>query len=544
MTDSELPHIAEYKQAVKHLDEIVENDAQLRAAAPDLRVTKILRDPSLNYRQVLTGFLTAYEERPALGVRAYNVVNGERKHLPKFNTISYGELRSQIKALSCAWRFDDKFAIHPGELVACIVFTGAEYVAVDIGCVYSQAISVPIQANLQSDVALGILADVEPACLVISIDYLDQVIDYAVNQTTVRSAVVINADLCVDADRQAIDNARNVLAQADRPIALATFSDLVDIGKKHIYTHLPALPGGQFIRRNTTRKPIRLDGMADETEKDVVAAQQEQVESAEVERALVDEEDVKVTLKTKLAVFALTFMYESYLFTLIMPAAVLSYINADLGPNPNYSWIAISWNLGAAVIVTIGGRLSDISGRRWFLLFGAGAAAVGAIIGATGQSINQMIASGIIFGVGGGFQEMCFACALELVPNKYRFRTIGMMIMANHFSSFGPLIGYAFVAYVKIGWRACYWWCFAWEATAFVLLFFFYHPPNFEHKHEYDHKTKLQLLKELDYYPWKSAGVIAPLIIGFSSLVALGFWEAYMPLKYPILPPRLFVQWR
>lgn len=84
-----------------------------------------------------------------------------------------------------------------------------------------------------------------------------------------------------------------------------------------------------------------------------------------------------------------------------------------------------SWNLGAAVIVTIGGRLSDISGRRWFLLFGAGAGVIGSIVGATGKSINQMIVSGIIFGIGGGFQEMCFACALELVPNRYRFRTIG-----------------------------------------------------------------------------------------------------------------------
>ena len=32
-----------------------------------------------------------------------------------------------------------------------------------------------------------------------------------------------------------------------------------------------------------------------------------------------------------------------------------------------------------------------------------------------------------------------------------------------------------------------------------VLLFFFYEPPTFETKHLEDHKTKLQLLKELDY---------------------------------------------
>jgi MFS family permease len=76
--------------------------------------------------------------------------------------------------------------------------------------------------------------------------------------------------------------------------------------------------------------------------------------------------------------------------------------------------------------VTIGGRLSDIMGRRYFLLFGACAAAVGALVGATGNSINQMIASGIIFGVGGGFQEMTFSCAMELVPKKDRFKTLGM----------------------------------------------------------------------------------------------------------------------
>ncbi|KAB5539473.1 fungal trichothecene efflux pump [Coniochaeta sp. 2T2.1] len=288
--------------------------------------------------------------------------------------------------------------------------------------------------------------------------------------------------------------------------------------------------------------------------------------SSDTEAAL-PEEDGKITFKTKMAVLALILMYESYLFTLLMPAAVLTYINADLGPDSRYPWITICWNLGASIIVTIGGRLSDIAGRRWFLLFGACSAAVGAIVGATGQSINQMIVSGIIFGIGGGFQEMCFACAQELVPNKDRFKTLGVMIMANHFSSFSPIIGYVFIAYTKPGWRSCYWWCFAWEAVTAIMLFFYYHPPTFETKHEDDHKTKWQLVKEIDYvglllftagcllillalnwgggmHPWRSSWVIAPLIVGFVCFVVLGFWEAYAPLAYPILPPHLFKQWR
>ncbi|KAF2475799.1 MFS general substrate transporter [Lindgomyces ingoldianus] len=260
-------------------------------------------------------------------------------------------------------------------------------------------------------------------------------------------------------------------------------------------------------------------------------------------------------------------MYESYLFTLIMPAAILAYINADLGPDPKYPWITVCWNLGAAIIVTVGGRLADIFGRRWFLLTGAVSAAVGALVGATGQSINQMIVSGVLFGFGGGFQEMCFACAQELVPNRYRFATLGIMILANHVSSFGPLIGYAFITYTSIGWRACYWFCFAFESATAIMLWLFYMPPSFETKHEDDYKTKWQLVKELDHmglwlftagclllllglnwasvtYPWSSAHVVAPIVIAFACFIVLGFWEVYANLKYPILPPKLFVKWR
>lgn len=210
-------------------------------------------------------------------------------------------------------------------------------------------------------------------------------------------------------------------------------------------------------------------------------------------------------------------MYESYLFTLIMPAAILAYINADLGPDPKYPWITVTWNLGAAIIVTVGGRLADIFGRRWFLLTGAMSAAVGALVGATGQSITQMIVSGVLFGFGGGFQEMCFACAQELVPNRYRFATLGIMIFANHFSSFGPLIGYAFVKYSGVGWRACYWYCFAWEVATAAMLWVFYRPPSFGTKHEDDGKGKWELVKEMDHVGlWLFTAACLLLLLGLN----------------------------
>jgi hypothetical protein len=80
-------------------------------------------------------------------------------------------------------------------------------------------------------------------------------------------------------------------------------------------------------------------------------------------------------------------------------------------------------------------------------------------------------------------------------------------------------------------------------------------------------KTKWELVKELDFvglfffasgcvlfllgvnwggrqYNWDSAEVLSTMLLGILLLVALGFWEAYADLKYPLMPPKLFKRWR
>lgn len=73
-----------------------------------------------------------------------------------------------------------------------------------------------------------------------------------------------------------------------------------------------------------------------------------------------------------------------------MPSTILSYIIADLPTNPSYPWITVSWNVAASVLVTVGGRFSDIFGRRWFLIIATIIALCGAVVGATGKTVNQM----------------------------------------------------------------------------------------------------------------------------------------------------------
>ena len=130
-----------------------------------------------------------------------------------------------------------------------------------------------------------------------------------------------------------------------------------------------------------------------------------------------------------------------------------------------------------------------------------------------------------------------------------------------------PLITYAFIGHTSFGWRGAYWYMCAWHGLAGVFLFCCYHPPTFSTKHKDDGKTKWQLIYEMDYvglmlltagctlflvglnfggrqYDWTSAAVIAPIIVGFALLVGLVVWDFNADLKYPLMSPKLFREWR
>ena len=213
----------------------------------------------------------------------------------------------------------------------------------------------------------------------------------------------------------------------------------------------------------------------------------------------INEEEERMNLQAYLALAAISSQYVAYVLTLLMPSTIVSYINADLGPDPNYTWINVSWNLAASVMVTVGGRLSDIFGRRYFMIAGACIALIGAVVGATGQSVNQMIASGVLFGTGGGLQEMCFAAIQEIVPNRYRVFAVGIFELSALLAFVSPMIAYAMLSTTAITWRTVYWFLFSFEACGLILLVFCYKPPTFHTKHRADGKTRMELFKQMDF---------------------------------------------
>ncbi|KAF1960679.1 hypothetical protein CC80DRAFT_590045 [Byssothecium circinans] len=92
------------------------------------------------------------------------------------------------------------------------------------------------------------------------------------------------------------------------------------------------------------------------------------------------EDPPHITFKTKTALLSLITMYESNLFTLKMPAAIPAYVNADLGPDPIYPWITVCWNLGAAIIVTVDGRLADSFVTLGFMILAEPVSSFGPLI--------------------------------------------------------------------------------------------------------------------------------------------------------------------
>ncbi|CAI6342481.1 unnamed protein product [Periconia digitata] len=245
-------------------------------------------------------------------------------------------------------------------------------------------------------------------------------------------------------------------------------------------------------------------------------------------------------------------------------APILSIINADIGPDPNINWVALSYTLTSAVAITIVGRVSDIFGRRWVFVGGAFLGVIGAIVCATAQSVNTLIGGTTICGIAAATQLSYFFVMGELVPMKYRLAGNAFCyLFCIPGSGFAPMISNAFIVYHhKVGWRGAYYVLIGIETASFLCWFFFYHPPTFKMKHG-EQASKLQYAKDFDYigttlytggllilmmglnwggavHPWTSSYVIATIVVGFASLVIFVLWECYANLKEPLVPMHIF----
>src|ERR1700761_4186016 len=83
-----------------------------------------------------------------------------------------------------------------------------------------------------------------------------------------------------------------------------------------------------------------------------------------------------------------------------------STINIGEGPTTYYNWILSASTISTSVSLPLAGGLSDIFGRRWFLIIGSCFSLLGAIVGLAAQNVPTVISASIIAGFGAGSQQL------------------------------------------------------------------------------------------------------------------------------------------
>lgn len=138
-------------------------------------------------------------------------------------------------------------------------------------------------------------------------------------------------------------------------------------------------------------------------------------------------------------------------------SAALPKIIAQLGGMDYYSWVITGYMLTSTISTIIFGKLSDIYGRKIFLLAGTFVFLVGSFLTGLSANIFQMIIFRGIQGIGGGILMSISLTAIgDLYPPQERGKWTGVMMSIFGLSSIlGPVLGGILVDYVA--WKWLFW---------------------------------------------------------------------------------------
>ena len=213
--------------------QLTSGDAQLIAARPDPSITAALNAPGVVLADVIRVAMTGYADRPALGQRAIEFVkNADGRTIaelaPRFETLTYAQTWARVKALADALAGNP---VEPGDRVATLGFTSADYAVVDMALSLVGAVAVPLQTSAPLTQLHPILVESEPVAILSSVDHLSDAVDLSLTAYAPQRLVVFDYHPEVDDHRDAFESAVNRLN--DKAIPVEALDDVIARAARH-----------------------------------------------------------------------------------------------------------------------------------------------------------------------------------------------------------------------------------------------------------------------------------------------------------------------
>ncbi|KAL4898814.1 MFS drug efflux pump [Aspergillus ambiguus] len=279
--------------------------------------------------------------------------------------------------------------------------------------------------------------------------------------------------------------------------------------------------------------------------------------SNEADEALDSEAKYPMTFRRFMGFASMAFLWTGSQIPVYLLGGIPPIIYGDIGGVDRWVWFVLANLLSLAGVCPFVGSLSDLIGRRYVAIIGASLVVIGMIVCTTAKTMNVFIGGMAIAGAGAGVNELtALAATSEMAPTRKRGKYVAILIFT--IAPFAPSVLWAQLIASSSHWRNVGAFCAAWSGFGLLSTILFYFPPP---RVNSQNLTRREIISRVDYvggflsivglillmagmqwggyqYPWSSAHVLAPLILGVVFLIAFGFWEIY-GAKYPIFPSRL-----
>jgi EmrB/QacA subfamily drug resistance transporter len=230
-------------------------------------------------------------------------------------------------------------------------------------------------------------------------------------------------------------------------------------------------------------------------------------------------------------------------------STALPTIVSDLGGIDHLSWVVTAYLLTSTIVAPLYGKLGDLYGRRVMVFFSVGLFILGSALCGLAQSMNFLIFSRAIQGLGGGgLFVLALTVVGDVIPPRDRGKIQGMFAAVFATSSvIGPLMGGWFVD--VFSWHWIFFINIPLGAIAVAVFASSFAAPPERQNHKIDWAgaglltTALTALILISSLGGKSLAWDAPLTIALIALIpvatALFLWVE-MRAAEPVLPLELF----